>query len=60
MYKRQGQEFLEDKQWSADPTASNNLIWWAGLAAAPGGLTAVDPNMADHLRFTQDLSLIHI
>jgi len=49
-----GQEFLEDKQWSADPTASNTLIWWGGLAAAPGGLTAVDPNMADHLRFTQD------
>jgi 1,4-alpha-glucan branching enzyme len=49
-----GQEFLEDKQWSADPTDSDTLIWWGGLAAAPGGLTAVDPNMADHLRFTQD------
>jgi 1,4-alpha-glucan branching enzyme len=49
-----GQEFLEDKQWSADPAASNTLIWWDGLAAAPSGLTAIDPNMADHLRFTQD------
>jgi 1,4-alpha-glucan branching enzyme len=49
-----GQEFLEDKQWSADPAAANTLIWWGGLAAAPGGRTAVDPNMADHLRFTQD------
>ena len=25
-----GQEFLEDKQWSWDPS-SPNLIWWAGL-----------------------------
>jgi 1,4-alpha-glucan branching enzyme len=49
-----GQEFLEDKQWSADPTDSDTLIWWGGLAAAPGNLTAVDPNMADHLRFTQN------
>jgi 1,4-alpha-glucan branching enzyme len=43
-----GQEFLEDKQWSWDPT-SPNLIWWAGLN--PGADTA----RADHLRFTQDL-----
>jgi len=43
-----GQEFLEDKQWSWDPT-SPNLIWWAGLN--PGTDTA----RADHLRFTQDL-----
>ena len=43
-----GQEFLEDKQWSWDPTAPN-LIWWAGLN--PGTDTA----RADHLRFTQDL-----
>ena len=43
-----GQEFLEDKQWSWDPTSSN-LIWWAGLN--PGTDTA----RADHLRFTQDL-----
>jgi 1,4-alpha-glucan branching enzyme len=43
-----GQEFLEDKQWSWDPT-SPNLLWWAGLN--PGADTA----RADHLRFTQDL-----
>jgi len=43
-----GQEFLEDKQWSWDPTSSN-LIWWGGLN--PG----TDPAMANHLRFTQDL-----
>ena len=43
-----GQEFLEDKQWSWDPTSSN-VIWWAGLN--PG----VDTARADHLRFTQDL-----
>jgi 1,4-alpha-glucan branching enzyme len=43
-----GQEFLEDKQWSWDPT-SPNLIWWGGLN--PG----TDTVRADHLRFTQDL-----
>jgi 1,4-alpha-glucan branching enzyme len=43
-----GQEFLEDKQWSWDPTSSN-LIWWAGLN--PG----TDSARANHLRFTQDL-----
>ena len=43
-----GQEFLEDKQWSCDPTAPN-LIWWAGLDAGS------DPAMVNHLRFTQDL-----
>jgi len=43
-----GQEFLEDKQWSWDPTSSN-LIWWAGLN--PG----TDAARANHLRFTQDL-----
>lgn len=43
-----GQEFLEDKQWSWDPTAPN-LIWWAGLNAG------ADPAMVNHLRFTQDL-----
>lgn len=42
-----GQEFLEDKQWSDDPTAGDN-IWWAGLS---GG----DKSMADHLRFTSEL-----
>jgi 1,4-alpha-glucan branching enzyme len=44
-----GQEFLEDKQWSSDPGASSNLIWWGGLEAG------TDRAMADHLRFTQDL-----
>jgi 1,4-alpha-glucan branching enzyme len=44
-----GQEFLEDKQWSCDPTSSNNLIWWEGLN------TGVDPAMVNHLRFSQDL-----
>ncbi len=43
-----GQEFLEDKQWSWDPTSSN-LLSWDGLN--PGA----DPAMANHLRFTQDL-----
>jgi len=43
-----GQEFLEDKQWSCDPTSAN-LIWWGGLA--PGA----DQAMVNHLRFTQDL-----
>jgi 1,4-alpha-glucan branching enzyme len=43
-----GQEFLEDKQWSCDPTAPN-LIWWAGLDSGS------DPAMVNHLRFTQDL-----
>ena len=42
-----GQEFLEDKQWSDDPNAGDN-IWWAGL---DGG----DKAMADHLRFSSDL-----
>jgi 1,4-alpha-glucan branching enzyme len=44
-----GQEFLEDKQWNWDPTASDNLIWWNGLD------TGSDRAMVDHLRFTQDL-----
>jgi 1,4-alpha-glucan branching enzyme len=43
-----GQEFLEDMQWSWDPTSSN-LIDWDGL------LPGANPAMADHLRFTQDL-----
>jgi len=43
-----GQEFLEDKQWSWDPTSSN-LIWWAGLN------TGTDTARVNHLRFTQDL-----
>jgi len=44
-----GQEFLEDKQWSCDPTALANLIGWSGLSSQ------TDPAMRDHLRFTQDL-----
>ena len=43
-----GQEFLEDKQWSWDPTSSN-LLDWSGLT------TGSDQAMVDHLRFTQDL-----
>ena len=53
-----GQEFLEDKQWSPDPRTSDHLIWWGGLAPADNATVpglAVDPAMADHLRFTQDL-----
>jgi 1,4-alpha-glucan branching enzyme len=48
-----GQEFLEDKQWCPDPRTPGDMIWWAGLASAPGG-GAVDPAMANHLKFTQD------
>jgi 1,4-alpha-glucan branching enzyme len=40
-----GQEFLEDKQWDADPRGSS-LLYWAGLDS--------DKSMADQLRFTQD------
>jgi len=47
-----GQEFLEDKQWCPDPRQPDHLIWWGGLASA--GNHAIDPAMADHLRFTQD------
>jgi 1,4-alpha-glucan branching enzyme len=43
-----GQEFLEDKQWSWDPTSSN-LLYWTGLN------TGSDVAMVNHLRFTQDL-----
>jgi 1,4-alpha-glucan branching enzyme len=48
-----GQEFLEDKQWGADPTDPSQLIWWGGLVEDATG-KAVDGAMADHLRFTQD------
>jgi 1,4-alpha-glucan branching enzyme len=47
-----GQEFLEDKPWCPDPRNPDHMIWWGGLASA--GKHAVDPSMADHLRFTQD------
>jgi 1,4-alpha-glucan branching enzyme len=43
-----GQEFLEDKQWSWDPTSSN-LLYWDGLN------NGTDIAMVNHLRFTQDL-----
>ena len=46
-----GQEFLEDKPWCPDPHQPEHMIWWGGLASA--GTHAVDPAMADHLRFTQ-------
>jgi 1,4-alpha-glucan branching enzyme len=55
-----GQEFLEDKQWCSDPrlTDLSHLIWWGGLVQVSNGKDAtgkaVDPAMADHLRFTQD------
>lgn len=42
-----GQEFLEDKLWSEDPSATGNLIWWAGLEA--------DEAMGWQLRCTRDL-----
>ena len=42
-----GQEFLEDKQWSDDPNAGDNIGW--------AGLNSGDKAMADHLRFTSDL-----
>jgi 1,4-alpha-glucan branching enzyme len=48
-----GQEFLEDKQWGADPTDASHLIWWGGLIEDAAG-KAADGAMADHLRFTQD------
>ena len=44
-----GQEFMEDKQWSENPTAPDTLIWWGGLNSG------ADPAMVNHLRFTQDL-----
>ena len=44
-----GQEFLESRQWNCDPTATANLIEWAGLN------DGTDRSMRDHLRFTQDL-----
>jgi 1,4-alpha-glucan branching enzyme len=43
-----GQEFLEPKQWSWDPTSANLLSW---DALKPGA----DPVMANHLHFTKDL-----
>lgn len=48
-----GQEFLEDKPWCPNPRQPDHMIWWGGLAQAADG-HAVDPAMADHLRFTQD------
>ena len=41
-----GQEFLEDKQWSEQPSSPLH-IWWDGLNGA-------DPSMGDHFRFTQE------
>jgi len=42
-----GQEFLEDKPWSDNAAAGDNIAW----DALDGG----DPSMADHLRFTSEL-----
>ena len=41
-----GQEFLEDKQWSEQPSSPLH-IWWEGLNGA-------DRSMGDHFRFTQE------
>jgi 1,4-alpha-glucan branching enzyme len=41
-----GQEFLEDKQWSEQPSSPLH-IWWDGL-------NGDDPSMGDHFRFTQE------
>jgi 1,4-alpha-glucan branching enzyme len=44
-----GQEFLEDKQWSDNVEAHDNLLpHWAGLDAG-------DKQMLDHLRFMREL-----
>jgi 1,4-alpha-glucan branching enzyme len=43
-----GQEFLEDKYWTDWQGRPELLLWWAGLEGA-------DRDMADHLRFTQEL-----
>jgi 1,4-alpha-glucan branching enzyme len=43
-----GQEFLEDKQWDADPKGPD-LLWWEGLESGS------DRAMTDHLRFVQEL-----
>lgn len=45
-----GQEFLEDKQWSENPSSAN-LIYWQGLDTD-------NKVMVDHLRFTREL--IHL
>ncbi len=42
-----GQEFLEDKPWSDNAGAGDN-IWWDGVNGA-------DQSMVNHLRFTSDL-----
>jgi 1,4-alpha-glucan branching enzyme len=43
-----GQEFLEDKYWSDNPSYfAESLIWWDGLLQ--------DRAMQDHLRFTREL-----
>ena len=43
-----GQEFLEDKFWKDDPSASGLFIWWAGMEGQ-------DKAMADQRRFTRDI-----
>ena len=42
-----GQEFLEDKPWSDNPDEGLNIFF--------DGLSAQDPSMRNHLRFTRDL-----
>jgi len=43
-----GREFLEDHQWSDDPTKSANLIDWDGVRSG-------EQPLVDQLRFTQDV-----
>jgi 1,4-alpha-glucan branching enzyme len=44
-----GQEFLENKQWSDNPSFDRGtLIWWEGLDQGV-------KKMVDHLRFTREL-----
>jgi 1,4-alpha-glucan branching enzyme len=47
-----GQEFLEDKQWSDDPT-STNLINWDGVVSG-------DVAMSDFLHFFKDLIALRL
>ncbi len=42
-----GQEFLENRQWTDDPTVQSNLLEWVALDSG-------NKAMGDQLRFTQD------
>jgi 1,4-alpha-glucan branching enzyme len=43
-----GQEFLAQQQWHCDPTDGQHLLTWSALNSGS------NPNLAHHLRFTQD------